>query len=140
MRPTNSCAASIKCSNWLRSKRANAMSCWNGSNCPLVDEVVAVLKLLAARNRNRVDVVCGASNAWNSTATRRGKSSATCWTTPAKFTREGTVLLEVRSAADRLTIEVTDSGIGIPADQLDLIFEPFRQVDMSDTRRYGGTG
>lgn len=57
-----------------------------------------------------------------------------------KFTREGAVLLAVRSAADRLTIEVTDSGIGIPADQLDLIFEPFRQVDMSDTRRYGGTG
>jgi CheY-like chemotaxis protein/HPt (histidine-containing phosphotransfer) domain-containing protein len=39
-----------------------------------------------------------------------------------------------------LTIEVTDTGIGIPADRLDRLFKSFSQVDSSTTRNYGGTG
>lgn len=109
-------------------------------SAPLVDEVVAVLKLLAARNRNRVDVVCEGIERVELDGDKMRQIIRNLLDNACKFTREGAVLLAVRSAADRLTIEVTDSGIGIPADQLDLIFEPFRQVDMSDTRRYGGTG
>ena len=62
-----------------------------------------------------------------------------------KFTPKGEVVLTVRceSRSDHeavLQFSVTDTGIGIPADKRDLIFEEFRQVDSSTTRHYGGTG
>ncbi len=41
---------------------------------------------------------------------------------------------------ERLLIEVQDSGIGIPREAIERIFEPFAQADDSTTRRYGGTG
>jgi signal transduction histidine kinase len=37
-------------------------------------------------------------------------------------------------------VSVADTGIGIPADRRDELFEPFHQLDGSSTRRYGGTG
>lgn len=57
-----------------------------------------------------------------------------------KFTHSGVLLLNVESTEKELRIEVTDSGIGLAPSLLEIIFEPFRQADMSNTRRYGGTG
>ncbi len=58
-----------------------------------------------------------------------------------KFTEHGKVSLHVRAAGNgRIRFEVCDSGIGIARDQLQVIFEAFRQADGSTRRRYGGTG
>ncbi|MCA9213856.1 MAG: response regulator [Planctomycetales bacterium] len=62
-----------------------------------------------------------------------------------KFTSEGEVLVEcvVQSANEsrvQVRIEVRDSGIGIPVDAQNRIFEAFSQADSSTTRKYGGTG
>ena len=62
-----------------------------------------------------------------------------------KFTHEGYITVHLATKVDAneratLTIEVTDSGIGIPADRLDRLFKSFSQVDSSTTRHYGGTG
>jgi CheY-like chemotaxis protein len=62
-----------------------------------------------------------------------------------KFTQAGHVLVTVaceHSDAERagMRISVQDTGLGIPPDKLDLLFEKFSQVDSSSTRRFGGTG
>lgn len=58
-----------------------------------------------------------------------------------KFTEVGSVEVEVKEiAANRLAIAVKDTGIGIPEDELGHIFEEFRQIDQTTTRRYPGTG
>ncbi|GAA5116179.1 hypothetical protein GCM10023339_24440 [Alloalcanivorax gelatiniphagus] len=60
----------------------------------------------------------------------------------AKFTPEGAVCLEVRAGEALGTVElvVSDTGIGMDEDDLEGVFESFRQVDGSTTRRYGGVG
>jgi signal transduction histidine kinase/CheY-like chemotaxis protein len=57
-----------------------------------------------------------------------------------KFTDEGTITVTVARRGHDVALAVADSGIGIPADQLELIFEEFRQVDSGNTRKRGGTG
>ena len=57
-----------------------------------------------------------------------------------KFTKEGTVSVNISQDQDRLKIDVSDTGLGIPEDKLLLIFEAFKQVDGSISREYGGTG
>lgn len=58
-----------------------------------------------------------------------------------KFTEKGSVgLLVKRHHSGLLAFAVRDSGIGIPADQHEVIFEAFRQADGTTNRRYGGTG
>ncbi|MEX2138099.1 MAG: HAMP domain-containing protein [Pirellulales bacterium] len=71
-----------------------------------------------------------------------------------KFTDQGEVVLtmlpamrgwskehpELDRASQVIAFTVRDTGVGIPEDQLQVIFEPFQQVDMTSTRKYGGTG
>ncbi|HMF73878.1 MAG TPA: response regulator, partial [Flavitalea sp.] len=67
-----------------------------------------------------------------------------------KFTNEGEIVIQVNQAGSiyykndkkclNISISVTDTGIGIPADKLNQVFENFTQVDASTTRTYGGTG
>ena len=57
-----------------------------------------------------------------------------------KFTEDGRVSLKITTQHDRLTIAVTDTGIGMSEEQQANIFRRFEQADASTSRRYGGTG
>ena len=62
-----------------------------------------------------------------------------------KFTEQGEVIVHVDAepagrGKHRLHLAVRDTGIGIPQDRMDRLFESFSQVDASTSRRYGGTG
>lgn len=57
-----------------------------------------------------------------------------------KFTNEGKISLIVKDEEENVRIIVIDEGIGIPEDKLKHIFDRFKQVDSSTTRKYGGTG
>ncbi len=62
-----------------------------------------------------------------------------------KFTHQGEVeilatLVEETDSQATIRFSVRDTGIGIPADRMDHLFEPFTQADVSTTRKYGGTG
>jgi PAS domain S-box-containing protein len=85
-------------------------------------------------------------------ATRLRQILGNLLTNAVKFTDSGEVVLSVGGAAIpsggtragghlyRLNFAVRDTGIGIPADRMDRLFQSFSQVDASTTRRYGGTG
>jgi signal transduction histidine kinase len=57
-----------------------------------------------------------------------------------KFTDQGGVSIRTQQKEDLVRIQVSDTGLGIPKDKLDLVFQEFTQVDTSATRKAGGTG
>lgn len=58
----------------------------------------------------------------------------------AKFTCEGTISVSLDFQGDGYVVSVSDTGIGIPEDRLETIFEPFARTDAGDLRRCGGNG
>ena len=57
-----------------------------------------------------------------------------------KFTDKGEINVAVTRIDDSLMFSVEDTGIGIPADKVDQLFDKFTQLDTSTTRQYGGSG
>lgn len=57
-----------------------------------------------------------------------------------KFTEEGTIEYGLEQKSDKIIFYIKDTGVGIPENKQDIVFDKFRQVDDSDTRKFGGMG
>jgi CheY-like chemotaxis protein len=111
----------------------------------LIDQVSGTAQPLMAKNNNQLKIERGENlgNAFQD-VTKLRQSLLNMLSNAAKFTHEGTVTLQAErekaDGVDWLTFAVHDTGIGIPVDKLDHVFEEFSQADSSTTRDYGGTG
>ena len=106
----------------------------------------AVLQLFSDRARSKGLDLCAAielpaGSTVVADPVRLGQVLGNLVNNALKFTEAGGVTLRIsRGEGDRLRFCVEDTGIGIPADKLDTIFESFSQADQTTTRHYGGTG
>jgi CheY-like chemotaxis protein len=108
-------------------------------------DIATTAEALAAKNHNRLEVHCPADlGSMHTEPMRIRQIILNLLSNACKFTENGEVTLTVARApadgADWLTFTVTDTGIGMTAEQMAKVFEEFSQADSSTTRRYGGTG
>jgi GAF domain-containing protein/anti-sigma regulatory factor (Ser/Thr protein kinase) len=115
------------------------------SLAPLVDDVVRTIAPLAAKNGNEVLVRGGAAVAtMHADEMRLRQALLNLLSNANKFTSRGTITIEVGQRAedgrDGIEIAVTDTGIGMTAEQMGRLFQEFSQAESSTARNYGGTG
>jgi len=113
---------------------------------PLIHDVVELVQPMVAKNGNTIQVDHPADlGAVHADPIKVRQILVNLLNNAAKFTERGTITLAVtrEQAADDtdwVRFCVTDTGIGIPSERIDTLFQPFIQVDDSTTRQYGGSG
>jgi GAF domain-containing protein len=114
------------------------------SLAPLIDEVVGTARQLAEQNKNRLVVEAEEKlGALTVDPMRLRQILLNLLSNACKFTTQGEVKLRVHKVMDRrnwIEFAVTDTGIGMTAEQQAKLFEEFTQADASTAQRYGGTG
>jgi signal transduction histidine kinase len=107
----------------------------------LVRAAAAVIEPLAIQKGLKLDVVLPrASVRMTSDIDKARQVLVNLLGNAVKFTDSGTVTLQLSRSGHSVRADISDTGIGIPADELPRLFRPFAQVDTGLTRRHGGTG
>jgi len=117
------------------------------SPAQLISEISSLLRNRASEKNLKfsVEYVSALPDAVLSDPTRLRQILVNLIGNAIKFTTAGSVRLRVSAKPEfdnslLLSFEVTDTGIGLTAEQITLLFQPFTQADASTTRKYGGTG
>jgi len=110
-----------------------------------LDDAVSTIRPLVEKNGNRLEVACGGPlGAMLADQTRVRQVLFNLLSNACKFTENGLIRLEARRTrrkdSDWVEFRVSDTGIGISAEQMDRLYRPFMQADSSTTRKFGGTG
>jgi signal transduction histidine kinase len=111
---------------------------------PLIDEVIGTARQLADQNKNRLLVEAPTDlGSLTVDLMRLRQILFNLLSNACKFTKEGEVKLRarrVRNGRDWIEVSVSDSGIGMTAEQQAKVFEEFTQADATTAQRFGGTG
>ncbi|MEG3896632.1 MULTISPECIES: PAS domain S-box protein [unclassified Microcoleus] len=120
----------------------------------LIEDVVSTVASLVEKNSNKFEVDCASDlGMMYADITKTRQILLNLLSNAAKFTESGTITLciervkhdslttqEIAEPSDLIIFRVADTGIGIPPEQLQHLFQAFMQGDASTTRKYGGTG
>jgi signal transduction histidine kinase/DNA-binding response OmpR family regulator len=111
----------------------------------MIDEVVTTTEMLVRKNHNQLRVEIDSSLCeMRADVTKVRQALFNLISNAAKFTENGEIGLvvqpETSADLDGVRMAVSDSGIGIPPDKLDIVFEEFSQAEEGTSRHYGGTG
>jgi signal transduction histidine kinase/CheY-like chemotaxis protein len=112
---------------------------------PLVEDVLKTIETLAAKNNNQLVVECTPQvGSMHADQTRVRQALLNLVSNANKFTERGSVTVRAQRqhefGRDWITIDVSDTGIGMTPEQMGKLFQEFTQADSSTTRKYGGTG
>jgi signal transduction histidine kinase len=112
---------------------------------PLINDVVKTIEPLAAKNTNQVAVSCDAATGTiHADQMRLRQALLNLLSNANKFTERGTITIDARhgqeNGRDWITLAVTDTGIGMTAEQMGKLFQEFSQASSTTARKYGGTG
>jgi PAS domain S-box-containing protein len=109
-----------------------------------VEEVAGTVQPLVEKRHNRLEVRATNLGTMRSDLTKVRQILFNLVSNACKFTENGTVSIQAERVADGgrewLVFGVRDTGIGMTAEQVGKLFQPFTQADASTTRKYGGTG
>jgi CheY-like chemotaxis protein len=111
----------------------------------LVQGVADTVRPLVEKNRNTLELrIAPDLGVMHSDLVKVRQGAINLLSNAAKFTEDGQIVLEARrtdhGGRDWLELAVSDTGIGMTAEQSARLFQPFTQADESTTRRFGGTG
>jgi two-component system, NarL family, sensor histidine kinase BarA len=106
----------------------------------LAQEAVDTVQPLVRKNNNKLEIIVEDEGNILIDREKLLQVVLNLLSNAGKFTTNGNIVLDIHQSPKLLTIKVSDTGIGLTSEQQSIIFEEFRQVDGSYTRKFEGTG
>jgi len=104
-----------------------------------MEDIASTVRPLAQERGNALTIDCD-DVAIETDPTRLKQVLVNLVANAARFTKNGRIFIDARRDGDAVVFRVRDTGIGMTAEELGRVFDPFVQADGTTTRKFGGTG